>query len=81
VLCLAGEVDGASVDGFLRRYGREPMPVDGIDAGSVTRLSMPALDLVIDHLDAADRAGRTVCVRRPPVVERLLAAADPRPAR
>jgi predicted membrane protein len=24
VLCLAGEVDGATVAGHLRRYGREP---------------------------------------------------------
>ena len=29
-------VDAASVDSFVARYGREPMPVDGIDAGSVT---------------------------------------------
>ncbi len=73
VLCLAGDVDDRSVDSFLRRYGREPMPVDGIDAGSVTRLSLPALDLVLDHLDAADRAGRRVRVRRSPQVEALLA--------
>ena len=72
VLCLAGDVDDRSVDSFLRRYGREPMPVDGIDAGSVTRLSLPALDLVLDHLDAADRAGRPVRVRRSPQVEALL---------
>jgi hypothetical protein len=75
VLCLAGDVDGPSVDAYLRRYGREPMPVDGIDAGSVTRLSMPALDLVLDHLDAAERAGRAVRVRRSPQVERLLGSA------
>ncbi len=73
MLCLAGDVDDRSVDSFLRRYGREPMPVDGIDAGSVTRLSLPALDLVLDHLDAADRAGRRVRVRRSPHVEALLA--------
>ena len=71
-LCLAGEVDPATVEGHLRRYGPEPMPVDVIDAGSVTRLSMPALDLVLDHLAAAERAGRTVPVRRSPSVERLL---------
>ena len=47
VLCLAGEVDATSVEDFVRRYGREPMPVDAIDAGSVTRLSMPALDLLL----------------------------------
>ena len=75
VLCLAGEVDASSVDSHLRRYGREPMPVDGIDAGSVTRLSVPALDLLLDHLDAAERAGRPVRVRRSPLVERLLADA------
>ena len=73
VLCLAGEVDAATVEVHLRRYGREPMPVDGIDAGSVTGLSMPALDLVLDHLDAAERAGRDVRVRRSPVLERMLA--------
>ncbi len=60
VLCLAGDVDGGTVDAHLRRYGREPMPVDAIDAGSLTRLSAPALDLVLDHLDAAERAGRAV---------------------
>ncbi len=74
VLCLAGEVDATSVDAFVRRYGREPMPVDGIDAGSVTRLSTAGLDLVLDHLDAADRAGRPVRVRRSPTIERLLRA-------
>jgi hypothetical protein len=39
------------------------MRVDGIDAGSATSLSQPALDLVLDHLDAAERAGRRVAVR------------------
>ncbi|MCW2697287.1 MAG: uncharacterized protein JWR62_2372 [Modestobacter sp.] len=76
VLCLAGEVDGAVVDAHLRRYGREPMRIDGIDAGSVTSLSAPALDLVLDHLDAARQAGRDVRVRRSPLVERLLAGAS-----
>jgi hypothetical protein len=79
VLCLAGEVDRASVDSFLRRYGREPMPVDVIDAGSVTGMSLPALDLVLDHLDAAERAGRPLPVRRSPQVEALLAEAAVRP--
>jgi len=73
VLCLAGAVDAGTVDSFRRTYGPEPMPVDAIDTGSVTHLSMPALDLVLDHLDAAQRAGRTVRVRRSPTVERLLA--------
>jgi hypothetical protein len=80
VLCLAGDVDARSVDSFIRRYGREPMPVDGIDTGSVTRLSVPALDLVLDHLAVAERAGRTVRVRRSPQVERLLADARDRSA-
>ncbi|WP_232797115.1 hypothetical protein [Blastococcus atacamensis] len=74
VLCLAGNIDAAAVDSHLRRYGREPMPVEGIDAGSVTGLSAPALDLVLDHLDAAERAGRPIRVRRSPAVERLLTA-------
>jgi hypothetical protein len=74
-LCLAGEVDATSVDSFVRRYGREPMPVDVIDAGSVTGLSRPALDLLLDHLALAERAGRRVRVRRSPPVERLLAEA------
>jgi hypothetical protein len=59
-LCLAGEVDAAAVDAFLRRYGREPVRVDRIDAGSVTSLSDPARELVRQHLDAAERAGRPV---------------------
>ena len=79
VLCLAGEIDAATVASHVRRYGREPMPVDGIDAGSVTGLSMPALELVLDHLDAAARAGRDVRVCRSPAIEQLLAdAAHPR---
>jgi hypothetical protein len=74
VLCLAGDVDGGSVDSFLQRYGREPMPVDGIDAGSVTRLSVPGLDLVLEHLGAAERAGRPVRIRRSPEMGARLAA-------
>jgi anti-anti-sigma regulatory factor len=75
VLCLAGEVDGAAVNLFLRRYGREPMRIDGIDAGSVTALSAPGLELLLDHLDAAEEAGRPVALYRSPQVERLLAGA------
>jgi ABC-type transporter Mla MlaB component len=65
-LCLAGEVDADAVDAFLRRYGREPVHVDRIDAGSVTSLSDAAVDLVLDHLDAAERAGRAVAWCGPP---------------
>ena len=72
VLCLAGQVDAGTVEAHVRRYGREPMPVEAIDAGSVTALSLPALDLVLDHLDVAERAGRAVRVRRSPSVERLV---------
>lgn len=75
VLCLAGEVDAATVEAFLRRYGREPVPVDGIDAGSVTVLSAEAVELLLDHLGAAERAGRPVALRRSPPVQRMLAAA------
>jgi hypothetical protein len=77
VLCLAGDVDGAAVDAFLRRYGREPVRIDGIDAGSVTSLSAPALELLLDHLEAAGRAGRPVALRQSPHVGRLLAGAAP----
>jgi hypothetical protein len=77
VLSLAGDVDGAAVDSFLQRYGREPARVETIDTGSVTALSAPALDLVLDHLDAAELAGRPVTVRRSPLVERLLAGRTP----
>jgi hypothetical protein len=72
VLCLSGQVDAGIVDEHVRRYGREPMPVSLIDAGSVTGLSPSAVDLVLEHLDAAERAGRPVRVRRSPPVERLL---------
>jgi hypothetical protein len=78
VLCLAGEVDGEVVESFLRRYGPEPARIDGIDAGSVTALSAPALELLHDHLDAAVRAGRPVVVHASPQVERLLAEAGVR---
>jgi hypothetical protein len=75
VLCLAGQVDETVVAVFLQRYGREPARVDRIEAGSVTSLSAPALDLVLDHLHAAELAGRAVPVLRSPLVERLLATA------
>jgi hypothetical protein len=73
VLCLAGEVDGAAVTSFLRRYGSEPARIDGIDAGSATSVSAPALELVLDHLDAAGRAGRPVTLSCSAEVTRLLA--------
>jgi hypothetical protein len=73
VLCLAGEVDVAAVESFVHRYGREPARVDGIDAGSVTSLSPSALELVLDHLEVAERSGRVVAVRPSPPVARLLA--------
>jgi hypothetical protein len=75
VLCLAGQVDETVVAAFLQRYGREPARVDRIEAGSVTSLSAPALDLVLDHLHAAELAGRAVPVLRSPLVERLLGSA------
>jgi anti-anti-sigma regulatory factor len=75
VLCLAGAVDVAAVEAFVRRYGREPARVAGIDAGSVTSLSPSALELLLDHLDAAERSGRPVAVRGSVPVDRALAAA------
>ena len=74
VLNLAGDVDAAAVDVFLGRYGHEPARIDGIEAGSVTVLSAPALELVVDHLQAARHAGRTVALRLSPDVERLVFA-------
>lgn len=73
LLVLAGQVDGAVVDSFHQRYGREPARVDGIDAGSVTSLSAAGLELLRDHLDAARESGRSVVLRPAPHVERLLA--------
>jgi hypothetical protein len=67
-LCLAGRVDAEVVDRFLRRYGREPARIEVIDAGSVTHLSPPGLDLLLDHLDAAADGGRHVAVRPSPLV-------------
>jgi anti-anti-sigma regulatory factor len=72
VLCLAGAVDAAAVEAFVRRYGREPARVDLIDAGSVTSLSPAGLQLLLDHLETAERAGRDVPVRQSPVVARAL---------
>ena len=72
VLCLAGEVDAAAVESFHRRYGREPAPVQAIDAGSVTALSAPGLDLLRDHLEVAFRAGRRVALRDSAVVAAAL---------
>ncbi len=78
-LCLAGDVTAEVVADFRRRHGREPHLVAAVDAGSVTGLSPEAVDLVLDHLDAASRRGRDIRVRRSPVVERLLAAEPARP--
>lgn len=75
VLCLAGEVDVVAVEAFVRCYGREPVRVAAIDPGSVTSLSPSALELLLDHLDVAERAGRRVAVRPSAPVERMLAAA------
>jgi anti-anti-sigma regulatory factor len=72
VLCLAGAVDAAAVEAFLRRYGREPARVDRIDAGSVTSLSAPGLELLLDHLETAGRAGREIPLNRSPAVARAL---------
>ncbi|MGY1815267.1 hypothetical protein [Blastococcus sp. SYSU D00820] len=74
VLCLAGHVDGPAVDAYLHRYGREPVRVAAIDAGSVTALSERGLELLLDHLTVARRAGRAVAVRHSPPVARSLAA-------
>ena len=60
LLHLAGAVDADAVAAFVRRYGLEPACVDAIDTGSVTSLSAPGLDLLLDHLEAAQRAGRPV---------------------
>ena len=73
LLCLAGDVDGAAVERFVHRYGREPARIDRIDTGSATSLSRPALELVLDHLDAAALAGRPVAFSPTPEVVRLLA--------
>jgi hypothetical protein len=72
VLNLAGNVDAEAVDVFQRRYGLEPARIDAIDAGSVTSLSAPALELLLDHLAAAGRAGRPVELRPARRVEQLL---------
>ena len=72
-LCLAGAVDAAVVEAFVRQYGREPARVETIDARSVTSLSGAALELVRDHLDVADLQGRSVTVRRSPAADRLFA--------
>jgi hypothetical protein len=73
LLCLAGEVDGDVVDSFLLRYGREPAPVEAVDVRSVTALSDPGLELVVDHLRLAELTGRAVAVHCAPQVGRLLA--------
>jgi hypothetical protein len=73
VLCLAGDVDAPAVAAFLRRYGREPARVDRIEAASVTALSAPAVELLLDHLTAAELAGRPVPLDPSPAVARLLA--------
>ena len=72
-LCLAGDVDVAAVADFVRRYGREPVRVAAIDAGSVTGLSPSGLEILLDHLEVAERTGRPAALRSSPVVARSLA--------
>ncbi|MGY1741893.1 MULTISPECIES: hypothetical protein [unclassified Blastococcus] len=79
VLCLAGEVDAAAVTDFVRRYGREPVRVAAIDAGSVTGLSPSGLEILLDHLELAERTGRPAALRRSAVVARSLAEAGGAP--
>jgi hypothetical protein len=74
VLCLAGDVDPSVVGSFLARYGREPARVDRIDAGSVTALSGPGLELLREHLAAGELSGRPVPVWPSAVVAELLGA-------
>jgi hypothetical protein len=75
VLCLAGVVDSAAVAEFVRRYGREPARVSAIDAGSVTALSPSGLEILLDHLDVAERTGRPAALRASAVAARVLAGA------
>jgi ABC-type transporter Mla MlaB component len=77
LLCLAGTVDAAAVDAFWRRYGREPARVDRIDARSVTALSEPGVELLLDHVEAAELAGRPVELRPSPAVTRVLTGREP----
>lgn len=77
LLCLAGAVDAAAVDAFWRRYGREPARVDRIDARSVTALSEPGAQLLLDHVEAAELAGRPVELRPSPAVTRVLTGRGP----
>lgn len=73
VLCLAGEVDAAAVADFVRRYGREPVRMATIDAGSVTALSPSGVEILLDHLEVARRSGRPARLRSSPAVARSLA--------
>ena len=72
LLCLAGAVDHAAVDSFWHRYGREPARVDRIDARSVTSLSEPGRELLLDHVGAAELAGQPVELRPSPAVTQVL---------
>ena len=71
-LVLAGEVDAAAVEAFWGCYGREPVRVDRVDAGSVTALSPSGRELLAGSLEAAELAGRPVALRPSPVVRAAL---------
>jgi anti-anti-sigma factor len=63
VLCLRGEVDTAVATRFTSAQGRDRVPVDAIDAGSVTFISSSGLALMLLSVEASLAAGRHPVLR------------------
>jgi anti-anti-sigma factor len=73
VLCARGELDGAVVQEFKDRQGREPVVVDAIDAGAVTFISSTGVAIMLRCVEASRAAGRTAVLRASsPRVDRVL---------
>jgi anti-anti-sigma regulatory factor len=63
VLCLRGDVDTAVATHFTRAQGGERVPVDAIDAGSVTFICSSGLALLLTCAEASLAVGRHPMLR------------------
>jgi anti-anti-sigma factor len=73
VLWLRGEVDGAAVQEFERRWDASPVPLAAIDAGDVTFIDCAGIELLLRWYRASSLLGVAAELRRcSPLVLRLI---------